>query len=75
MPTYEEEQLIALYNLNGTRSGVIFELEALRESLVPEEAELIALTDSALAKLKTMSDADFDALDLIPDFAENSDAG
>ena len=70
MPTYEEEQLIALYNLNGTRSGVIFELEALRDSLGPEDADLLAMTDSALKKLKVMTDEEFDDLDLTPDFAE-----
>ena len=70
MPTYEEEQLIALYNLNGTRTGVIFELEAMRDLLNPEDADLLALTDSALDKLKAMTDEEFDALDLTPDFAE-----
>ena len=70
MPTYEEEQLIALYNLNGTRSGVIFELEAMRDSLGSEDAGLLALTDSALKKLKVMTDEEFDDLDLTPDFAE-----
>ena len=68
MPTYEEEQLIALYNLNSTRSGVIFELEAMRDSLGSEDADLLALTDSTLKKLKAMSDVDFSLLDLIPDF-------
>lgn len=70
MPTYEEQQLIALHKLNDTRSGAIFELEAMRESLSPEDAELIALTDSTLEKLKTMTDAEFATLDLTPDFAE-----
>ena len=28
MPTYEEQQLLAIYNLNGTRTGLVFELEA-----------------------------------------------
>ena len=70
MPTYEEEQLIALYNLNDTRSGAIYELEVMRESLGPEDADLLALTDSAITKLKSMSDEDFAGLDLIPDFSE-----
>ena len=42
----------------------------MRESLVPEEAELIDLTDSAISKLKSMSDDDFAGLDLTPDFSE-----
>ena len=70
MPTYEEEQLIALYNLNGTRSGVIFELEAMRDLLGPEDADLLALTDSTLKKIKAMTDEEFDNLDLTPDFTE-----
>ena len=70
MPTYEEQQLIALYNLNDTRSGAIFELEAMRESLGLEDADLLALTDSAISKLKSMSDDDFAGLDLTPDFSE-----
>ena len=37
-------------------------------TLEPDETELLALTDSTLAKLRAMTDADFDALELYPDF-------
>ncbi|WP_417306636.1 transposon-transfer assisting family protein, partial [Dysosmobacter sp.] len=33
-------------------------------------AELLALTDSTLAKLRAMPDAEFDELELYPDFDE-----
>ena len=43
--------------------------------LSPEEAELRELTDSAIAKLRGMSDEEYDALDLFPDFEkEDMDA-
>ena len=48
-------------------------LEALTEMrghLQADETELLALTDSTLAKLRAMTDADFDALELYPDFDE-----
>ena len=42
----------------------------MRRELSPDETELLALTDSTLAKLRAMTDADFDALELYPDFDE-----
>ena len=35
-----------------------------------DEDELLALTDSTLAKLRAMTDAEFDELELYPDFDE-----
>ena len=73
--TYEEQQLMAIYNDGGTRPGLIAELKRMREYLGPEDADLRELTDSAIGKLKAMSEEDYAALDLTPDFdAENSDA-
>ena len=47
----------------------------MRGELSPEEAELRELTDSAIAKLRGMSDAEYGALDLFPDFEkEDMDA-
>ena len=66
--TFEEKNLVCIYNNGGTREGVIAALTEMRGYLEPDEEELRTLTDSALAKLQTMSDADFNALDLIPDF-------
>ena len=66
--TFEEKNLVCIYNSAGTREGVIAALTEMRGYLEPDEEELRTLTDSALSKLQTMSDVDFNALDLIPDF-------
>ena len=66
--TYEEQQLMALYNSAGTRTGLIHELTEMRTYLSDEDADLVELTDSALSKLEAMTDVEFDSLDLIPDF-------
>lgn len=74
--TYEEQQLMALYNASGTRTGLIAALREMRGYLGTEDAELRALTDSAIGKLEAMTDADYAALDLTPDLdAEGEDAG
>lgn len=68
--TFEERQLMSLYN-TGTRTGLIAALEEMRGYLAADETELRELTDSAIAKLRRMSDA----LDLFPDFEkEDMDA-
>ena len=40
----------------------------MRGYLTADETELRELTDSAAAKLRRMSDEEYDALDLFPDF-------
>ena len=66
--TFEERNLMCLYNKTGTRTGLIAALEDMRGYLEPDEDELRELTDSALAKLRRMSNAEFEAVDLYPDF-------
>lgn len=68
--TFEETNLLCIYNGSGggTRLGLIAVLEEMRGCLASDEDELRNLTDSALSKLHVMSDAEFDALDLYPDF-------
>ena len=68
--TFEETNLLCIYNGSGggTREGLIAVLEEMRGYLEPDEDELRDLTDSALPKLRSMSDGEFDALDLYPDF-------
>ena len=66
--TFEETNLLCIYNGNGTRTGVIAALTKMRGYLEPDEDELRTLTDSALSKLGRMTDAEFAALDLFPDF-------
>ena len=65
--TYDEQQLITIFN-TGTRKGTISALQKMSVELEPDEAELRELTLSSLTKLRAMSDADYEALDLVPDF-------
>ena len=65
--TFEETNLLCIYN-TGSRAGLIEALTEMRGELSPEEAELRELTDSALSKLQTRSDAEFAELELYPDF-------
>ena len=65
--TFEEQQLMSLYN-TGTRTGLIAALEEMRGYLAADETELRELTDSALAKLRGITEAEYAALDLTPDF-------
>ena len=66
--TYEEQQLMSLYN-TGTRQGLLQALVAMKACLSQEETELTELTDSAVNKLKAMTDGEYALLDLVPDFA------
>ena len=72
--TFEETNLLCIYNGNSTRTGVIAALTQMRGYLEPDENELRELTDSALTKLERMSDADFAALELFPDFETEAPA-
>ena len=65
--TYEEINLMALYN-TGNRERLMEVLTEMRRYLTWSEAELRDLTDSTLDKLTGMTDAEFDALELYPDF-------
>lgn len=66
--TFEEKNLLCIYSGGETRLGTIAALEEMRGYLEPDETDLRDLTDSTLEKLRSMSDAAFDSLDLIPDF-------
>lgn len=66
--TFEERNLLCIYNSDGTRGGLIAALEDMRGYLEPDETELLELTGSALTKLRAMSDGQYEALDLTPDF-------
>ncbi len=66
--TFEEQQLMSIYN-PGTRLGLIKALSEMRTYLDKNEQELKDLTDSAISKLNTITDAEFGALDLAPDFS------
>ena len=54
--TYEEMELRSISD-PGTREGLIANLEKMRGFLEPDEDELWELTDSALTKLRGITDA------------------
>lgn len=70
--TFDEINLMCIYN-TGTRTGLMEALAEMRKELAPDEDALLSLTDSTLEKLGRMSDADFDALELYPDFDDEED--
>lgn len=70
MFTFDEINLMCIYN-TGTRLGLIDELTTMQGFLQPDETELLELTQSALAKLRAMSDEDFAAVELMPDYGED----
>ena len=65
--SYEEINLMALYN-TGNRERLIDVLTEMRTYLTWSETELRDLTDGTLDKLAGMTDAEFDELELYPDF-------
>lgn len=65
--TYEERQLMAIYN-TGTRKDLLEALTDMQQYLSQEDRDLNDLTASAIRKLQEMSDDEFEALDLVPDF-------
>ncbi len=67
--TFEETNLLCIYN-PGSRLGAIEALTEMRGYLEQDENELLALTDSTIAKLRNMTDVEFDELELYPDFDE-----
>ena len=70
--TFDEINLMCIYN-TGTRQGLMDALKEMREYLEPDETELRTITDSALEKLSAMTDADFETLELYPDFDDKED--
>ena len=67
--TNDELNLMCIYD-TGTRTGLIEALTTMREQFEEDETELIQMTDSAIQKLNAMSDADYETLELFPDFDE-----
>ena len=67
--THDELNLMCIYD-TGTRTGLIEALSTIRNQLETDETELLQMTDSAIKKLRSMSDDDYAALELFPDFSE-----
>ena len=70
MFTYEEINLMCIYD-TSSRKGLIAELTKMRKYLEPDEVEILELTDSAIRKLRSISDEEFEELELVPDFEED----
>lgn len=68
--TFEEMNLMAIYNASGTREGLMEALTEMRGYLDKDETELMELTNSALEKLERMDDTAFAKLELVPEFDE-----
>jgi signal transduction histidine kinase len=68
--TFEEMNLMCIYNSTGTREGLIAALREMSGYLEADETELRDLTASALSKLEALSDEAFAELELVPDFDE-----
>lgn len=68
--TFEEMNLMSIYNSTGTREGLIAELTEMRGYLDADETELLEMTNSALKKLERMDDAAFAQMELVPEFDE-----
>ena len=65
--TADEMNLMCIYD-TGTREGLMAQLRQMRGYLEVDQPELMEMTDSALEKLEKMSDTEYAALDLTPDF-------
>ena len=66
--TNDEMNLMCIYSAEGKRTELMEKLTEMKRHLESDEAELLTLTDSTLTKLAELSDAEFEALELIPDF-------
>ena len=70
--TNDELNLMCIYD-TGTRTGLIDALSTMREQLEADETELLQMTDSAIKKLRSMSDEDYANMELYPDFDDEED--
>lgn len=67
--TNDELNLMCIYD-TGSRIGLIEALSTMRAQLEADETELLHMTDSSIKKLRAMSDEDYEAMELFPDFNE-----
>ena len=71
--TKDELTLISIYD-SAVRKGTIVTLKDMMKHLSVDETELNDLTNSAIEKLEKITDEEYEALDLFPDFDEMEDA-
>ena len=65
--THDEQQILAIFNTDN-RESTMTHISEMLPDIEPEETELRELVESAIEKLRTMTDVEFDELDLEPDF-------
>ena len=59
MKLTKDEQMMTLLYGDGTRTGLINALKAMRSALQEDERELMGMTDGFLSKLERMTDSEF----------------
>ncbi len=67
--SFDEYRLMSLYNPSNC-AGLIETLQEVRGYLTDEDEEVIEVMDSCLRKLRSMTDAEYDELDLFPDHVD-----
>ena len=63
----DEMNLMCIYD-TGDRMGTLKALRDMRGELDVDETELLRLTDAVIEKLRTLTDAEYERLELYPDF-------
>ena len=66
--TNDELNLMCIYSAGGSRTDLLEKLTEMKHYLETDETDLLTLTESALSKLSQMTDEEFNALELYPDF-------
>ena len=65
--TNDEMNLMCIYD-TGTRAGLIDAMSEMKKELAEEETELRDMTDSAIDKLKAMTEEEYEKMEFYPDF-------
>ena len=63
----DEMNLICIYD-TGTRTGLIDAMSEMKKELAEGENELRDMTNSAIDKLKAMTDEEYGEMEFYPDF-------
>lgn len=59
---------MCIYSAGSSRTGLMQKLTEMKKYLERDEVQLLALTESTLAKLAILTDEEFGQLELYPDF-------
>ena len=65
--TNDEMNLMCIYD-TGTRTGLIDAMSEMKKELAEGENELRDMTNSAINKLKAMTDEEYEEMEFYPDF-------